>query len=330
MFQRILVPLDGSPYAERALPVAAALAQTAHATVNLALVHEPAPAMPLGELAIADLPAIDGTQDRRRREFEQAYIEDQAKALTDATGIATTTMLLDGDVTDALADYAREHAIDLVVMTTHGRGGIARMWLGSTADTFVRRTHTPVLLVRPHEDTPERRPTTPITNVVIPLDGSQLAEQIVEHALKLGSPDQVEYTLLQVVEPLKIPGYAPLAYTSDTLQQVTEGMRTEAHHYLESIARRLRAQGYTVTSKSVIDPIPARAIIEYANNHNVDVIAMATHGRGGLARLLVGSVADKVMRGADTLVLLDHPEPEKTKSMQKESEVRSNEVTLSH
>jgi nucleotide-binding universal stress UspA family protein len=163
-----------------------------------------------------------------------------------------------------------------------------------------------VLLVRPREDESSPTAEEAFRHILIPLDGSTLAEQIVPFATALGTPMKARYTLLQVVEPVTL-GYAPYAAAAGLDQRVLDEMRAAAHAYLEGIAQRLRSQGAHVNTRVVLGP-PAAAILEYAGSHGVDLVALETHGRGGLARLLLGSVADKIVRGAGIPVLLHRPE----------------------
>ncbi|HWP39410.1 MAG TPA: universal stress protein, partial [Tepidisphaeraceae bacterium] len=158
----------------------------------------------------------------------------------------------------------------------------------------------------PAEAAPPLDHESVIKHMLLPLDGSALAEQVLEHAVALGAPMQAEYTLLQAIDPV-ILGYAPAAYAMGLDELIIEQSRAAAQAYLAGIAERLRAESLHVQTCITIGP-PAAAILEYAHTHQVDLIALATHGRGGLARLLLGSVADKVVRGASVPVLVYHPQ----------------------
>jgi nucleotide-binding universal stress UspA family protein len=307
MYSRILVPLDGSSYAEQALLPAIAIAQAAAATLYLVQVHEPIIPSSLSTWGIDGIPNNDLQEDAEQRGYEQAYLDALAQKTAQTAAITVEPVILDGSVTEQLVAYAAQQAIDLVVMTTHGRSGFARVWLGSNADAFVRHSHIPVLLVRPHEGLYVIDSKHPIERIVIPLDGSPLAEQVIPSAVALGTLSRAEMTLLMVVQPFNMPTYAPLAATAEVAQKATEEACADAKSYLEEVATKWRAQGARIQTRVILDPLPARAILRDAREHAVDVIAMATHGRGGIARMLVGSVADKVMRAADALVLLERP-----------------------
>jgi nucleotide-binding universal stress UspA family protein len=197
---------------------------------------------------------------------------------------------------------------DLVVMTTHGRGALSRFWLGSVADKLVRQLPMPMLLVRPHEPAPDFVHAPVFAHVLIPLDGSALAEQILPHALALGRLTQAEFTLLQAIPPV-MRAYSMELYGAGWDYQALEQMRTNAHAYLDGIAAPLRAESLRVRTV-VVDEFPVGAILEYVRAHAVDLIALATHGRSGVANWLLGGVADKVVRGATLPVLLYRPQSE--------------------
>jgi nucleotide-binding universal stress UspA family protein len=176
------------------------------------------------------------------------------------------------------------------------------------ADTLVRRLPIPALLVRPHDealDLLESVHEHVFQHVLIPLDGSALAEAIVERAVGLGMLMDAEYTLLQVLD-LPTIGYAPALHATGADERILEQWRGEAQSYLDRVAEQLRARGLRVRAHTVIGS-PASAILGYAREYAVDAIAIATHGRGGLARVLLGSVADAVLRGAGVPVLLFRP-----------------------
>ena len=158
----------------------------------------------------------------------------------------------------------------------------------------------PILLVRPQEEAPNLATQVTLRHILIPLDGSDLAEQILEPAIELGCLTQAEYTLLRVVEPFMPPPHEPTGPLFDQLAR-------EAQTYVDSVAERLRGRSLRVQTRVVINRWAAAAIMAEARVHANDLIALETHGRGGLARLLLGSVADKVVRGALTPVLLHRP-----------------------
>jgi len=303
MYRSILVPLDGSQFAEHALPRALMIAQSSAATVHLVQVHVPnTPGYAL------DIPPIfDDTLDRPSRKNERAYLAGLVQRITARWNVPVTQTLLDGSTVATLHDHALKIAADLIVMTTHGHNPLARLWLGSVADALVRQAPAPVLLMRPYEEASDflhLDREQPFKRVLIPLDGSRLAEAALDHAVALTNGMDVEYTLLQAIEPILIT-YLPLASGSEVDDQSFELWRAEAHDNLERMAKRMPATRPVRTQ--VVTATPAAAILSYVRQHGIDLIAMATHGRSGISRILLGSVADKVVRGTHIPILLHRP-----------------------
>jgi nucleotide-binding universal stress UspA family protein len=312
MYRSLLVPLDGSLFGEQALPVAADIARRSGATLRLVHVHTPYTRDPI---YVEGLPVIDDQLRSLGKQHERAYLERLRERVARETGITTLVALLEvrdtpelsGTVAEALADYAAATDTGLAVMTTHGRGGAARFWLGSVADALVRLSPVPVLLLRPDVDAGEAPSPRSFQRILIALDGSELAEEILRPALAFGRLMQAGYTLLRVVEPRVAAGTGPFTTPTDLDPDETQRRHAEAQSYLEGIVRRLRTESVHVDTRAIIAPHAALAILEEARRGGADLIALATHGRSGLARLFIGSVADKVLRGADTPVLLYRP-----------------------
>jgi nucleotide-binding universal stress UspA family protein len=300
MIRSILVPLDGSPSAEEALPLALAVARQAEAAVQLVHVH-----LLVSEMFAEARACMESTFDPRAQERAAAYLDDVVRRVEPAANVPVSPVLLEGSVPDALHEHVVASKADLVVMATHGRGPVSRFWLGSVADALVRRLPVPVLLVRPKGEGPDLSWQPALGRILVPLDGSRLAEQVLGPALDLGRALRAEFRLLQVIEPLQVMGEAVVLagagqYLDDALRQ--------AESYLESVAEGLRAHGAgRVEVEAVIHPQPAAAILEEAEANHVGLIALATHGRRGLSRLLLGSIADKLVRAAPTPVLVYRP-----------------------
>ncbi|HEU5102063.1 MAG TPA: universal stress protein, partial [Roseiflexaceae bacterium] len=220
---------------------------------------------------------------------------------------------LDADIHDQtiatmLATHAAATDTDLIVMTTHGRGGLARFWLGSVADVLVRASRVPVLLLRPDEGMSDPARSCTFQRILIPLDGSPRSEAIVEPALALGQLMYSEYTLLRVVAPFVVGAPAPFTTPTDFDPDRTMRLQSKAQDYLDDVAGRLLSTGVQVRTRVLVAEHVAAAILEHARQHSIDLVAISTAGRSGLARLLIGSVADKVLRGAEVPVLVYRPE----------------------
>lgn len=303
MVRTILVPLDGSAFAEHALPLALAIARRMDAALRLVQVHDPVATLAGMEGAI-----VDPGWDAAARENERAYLDGAVERLRKLGAVPVTSALRDGPVAAAVDAEAAVHQAALVVMTSHGRGGLSRLWLGSVADQFIRRsTGTPILLLRPHEAAPDFQNDAAPRHFLIPLDGSALAEQILPPALALGRALGADFTLLRAIDPLLPAGLDAEGFLVCGLDAAAlPGLRADAETYLERVAERLRKNGAVVRTRVVVNGRPELAILEAAAAPT-DLTALATHGRGGMQRLLLGGVADKVLRGSSTPVLVLHP-----------------------
>jgi nucleotide-binding universal stress UspA family protein len=289
MIRVVLVPLDGSVFGEHALPMAIDFALRAGATLKLAHVHTTTPAEGMVTMYSAMDPAV--------RERELTYLQNVARRVQTASGVKVTTDLLDGPVPDAISEYALTTGADLILLCTHGRGPLGRFWLGSSSDKFIRETPTPVLLVRPNEGLADFCKKPLLKRFLIPLDGSELGEQILGPAVELGSLTGAEFTLLRVIEPLPVLDYRTIE------------LEDNAREYLDRVAARLRERSLHVQTRVIVQPQIACAILAEAQARASNLIALATHGRSGFTRIMVGSVADEVLRGTSTHLLIVHPLP---------------------
>lgn len=292
MFQKILLPLDGSPFAEFARPYAAEIARTAGGDVEVVMVHDPVPPFAFGEW------------DREPHPWKEEYLEFVEGELRGYTGGTVTHALPVGEVPDALAEHVEKTEPDLVVMATHGRGPLSRFWLGGVADHLIRHARRPLLFVRPSEDRERLAPgAVRFRRVLIPLDGSELAEGVLDPGLDLVDFFEAEATLVQVVPSLPLLTSSYLPDTADVDRQILEERREEPKAYIEEVADRLADEGRSVEIDVRIGH-PATAIRQATVEHGADLVALATHGRGGVSRAVLGSVADKVIRGGDLPTLV--------------------------
>lgn len=310
MYKSILVPLDGSTFGEHALPLALSLARRAGASLTLLHVHTPLKAVYLEGAAFLD-ESVEADIKAQQRE----YLRLAAERLQSVAAVPVEIRLVEGEVAASIAAEAAAHGIDLVVMTTHGRGALGRFWLGSTTDELVRHLPMPILLARPHEQTPDLTREPGLKHILIALDGTTLAEQIIEPAVAIGELTDADYTLIRVVRPV-IALDAPVEAVAATqtfqtmlskVEAIQAQLQAEARQYLESVAERLRQRGLNVQTRVDVEQQPGVAIIEESRRPDVELIALETHGRRGLSRLFIGSVADKVIRGANVPVLVHRP-----------------------
>jgi nucleotide-binding universal stress UspA family protein len=289
MSHAILVPLDGSSLAERALPFAQILGEAsgAHALLLRAV---PAPAFTVG-YSITE-------QAKAMREAE-TYLAGVVTRVSHPSTVETATFA--GEPAASIFEEIRVRQVDLVVMSTHGRSGLGRWIYGSVADQIMRLAPVPVLLIPAASSA--NWPTDRSLRILVPLDGSELAQEALASTEKLARTLHAEIQLLQVRVPLTYTYADPAAYLIDNLQIEAEN----AHRYLETVATDLRTHGLKVTTFEAIGPA-ARLIAATAKEQGSDVIAMSTHGSGGVTRLLMGSVATGVVQRASIPILIVRPE----------------------
>lgn len=315
MYASLLVPIDGSPVSARAIPVAAALARRTQATVHLAFVHDPSAYVPFvpGEISV---PVYDADLIREQREAAAQQLHREVEAL-EQQGVRATGVLLDGTVVEALREYGQQMATELTVMTTHGRGGFARLRLGSVATAYLTRATTPVLLLHAH-DHPYRHepeaiavnplpadvPALPTAPLLCPVDGSTFSEAILPHAIQFAEACGIPLSLFSVVLPHPVP-MAP--FGADVLLADPSFLEQDERDRAAELARLAAQCPAGTTVHQVTDMSAGRAIFDEAARVGAGAIAMATHGRGGLARAMLGSVADEVIRHAHVPVLVIHP-----------------------
>jgi nucleotide-binding universal stress UspA family protein len=292
--RRVLVPLDGSASAEEALPVAAALARRTGRRLHLAAVYEPLPFLrSMGE-------ELDLELEQQRRAQLPEYLEWIADAVSTTHGLEPTWTLLEGSPAKALAEHARSKSVDLIVMTTHGYSGVSRAWLGSVADQLIRRASVPVLLLHPGHDVQAE-----FRHILVALDGTPAGERVLEQAVTLGAaaPD-VHYSLVSVVEP-PLPVITRLAMRPARMpKHWQEQAKMRARLYLDRLAEPLRTQGLTVSTQVLSDRGIGEQVHQEARTRTADLIVVGTHGARGVERMLLGSVADKIIRGATQAVLV--------------------------
>jgi nucleotide-binding universal stress UspA family protein len=302
MFRSILVPLDGTRFAEAALLPAARLARRARGRLHLLLAHQPSLAM----VGPGEIAAPDPGLDRALREQEENYLAGAAASAGQA-GVGTVTLSQAvGPAGEAICEEADRIEADLIVMASHGRSALGRLWMGSVSSHVVRDAGVPVLLVHPNrEESALQRDTG--AGILVALDLSGFAEAILEPVVALANLLQAHVTLLHVVEP-NYHAVDPLSpYPLDQDQTVTDIRRADAQRRLDDTADRLRARGLCVSARVTVAPNAAVELLETLEVRKYDLLAMTTHGAGGLRHLLSGSVADKVIRSAGKPILVLRP-----------------------
>lgn len=296
MTRCILVPVDGSALSERAIPVAASLAR--HHKAGLHLVRVFPPATP-GR--IAGIPTVDPAFDLDQRAATERSLARMARRIHRATHLEVHHHLRVGEVVDEIEAVAREVGADLVVMTTHGRGGVSRAWLGSVTENALRHLSVPVLVTRVRMDlTTAMEKGVPFSRVLIPVDGTPESEEIIDDVSRLLHTVPLEITLAHVVSP------APELMASLLDERTVGAVERE---YLTPLAERLRDERRSVRIACLTANSAARALTDLATAEHVDLIALRTHARRGVQRFALGSVADKVLRLTHVPVYVRGPGP---------------------
>jgi nucleotide-binding universal stress UspA family protein len=302
MYRSILVPLDGSAASEHMLPVAFQIAHNSGAALRLVSVATPAGGETLEGEASLDvaLPARGGTR-------AEAYLEQIRERLTAGSNLTITADILREPNSGASATCAPVIDTDLVILATHRHSQLVRFQLRDITDALVRWRPASILALRTTGAALDSEPPE-FQRMLIPLDGSALAEQILAPAVALGTSMQATYTLLHVVEPYRFVRGAAVPYTSRLDSPALVHEQAEAQDYLNGIALLMRAAGLHVQTQVAVACDARTAIWQAARQQDSDVIAMTTHGRGGLSPLLVGSVAMQVLRNSHLPVLLYRPQ----------------------
>lgn len=277
-FKKILVPLDGSELAERVVLPAIRLAEAIRADIVLLTVVSPLPRPDHAD-------TVEGVVQTRRYEAG-LYLKGVRNHFLPSSA-AVETAVLSGPAAQTIITYAKEQAVDLIIMTTHGRSGLTRWTLGRVAEKVLRRAPCPTVILRSEQAlAPEH-----IRRVLLPLDGSPLAEAVLEPTLTVARDLQAEVLLLRVIEPV-VPfarGWEETAVSPSELQT--------AQAYLEKVQQNVRA--WDVKSSCQVTAGPAaEAIIDFADTNQIDLIVLSSLGSSGFQFWLFGSVAERVMKNA--------------------------------
>ena len=302
MYKVIMVPTDGSGFDREAIRVALRMAERNNAKVRLVRVLATGSLFGASDETERTLIAVDAVRSERNRTLSELYaLAAECRTVSNAL---VQVDLHSGPVNDVLQGYAKRNDVDLIVISTHGRSGIARLSLGSVTDSLIRHTTIPVLVVKPATSYLNPQVRESFKRIVVPLDGSVLAEQILPRVTALAKFEEAEITLLNVL--------IPESYSQKEMVEPSmpwwENDVAAAQTYLFRVAGRLRRDGIPVTTDVVIGENVAQSIGEFAGREKADLIAIATHGRGGLARMLRGSVADAVLHSSRMSMLVFKPD----------------------
>jgi nucleotide-binding universal stress UspA family protein len=284
-YTKILVPLDGSKLAEQILPYARALAEAFRIPVELLRVDEPELIPPYS------LPRQAG-----------GYLEEIGGGYF-APSVQVNHAVEPGKPAEVIVDRAGAVRGTLIAMATHGGSGIRRWLLGSVASKVVQTAESPVLLVRSIEGNDPTKPVR-LNAIYVPLDGSGLAEAVLPHVKELAQKMNLEVCLVRVYASPPESYLVGEGLSAPALGRLREQIREEAENYLTGKTDELRAEGLSRVSSIAVEGDPAGEIIDVARKTPDNMLAMATHGRSGLGRLVLGSVTEKVVHHSRDPVLI--------------------------
>jgi nucleotide-binding universal stress UspA family protein len=301
MYARILVPLDGSPVAAQVLPYVRLLGKGFHAEVELLQIFEPISA------SLAD-PAHGLYLDQiiaSERSHVEDYLEGVAESLR-KDGLTVSCVAHEGYPAASIVQEAEMVPATLVAMCSHGRSGITGWLLGSTADKVLHATSQPVLIVR-SRDRHAAGPEAKLSSLLVPLDGSPLAEQALPHAVALAEALGLKVILVRVTPSM--PDYtlhfaSRVSYPFAHIHNLSKEVDGEARAYLDAMCKKLRQHGFPSVERRLVHGDPAGALIDMAREFRDSLIVMTTHGASGMYRWIRGSVTDRVVRHAEDPVLI--------------------------
>lgn len=304
MYDRILVPLDGSGLAEQVLPFVTRISLGMGIPIHLIQVVHTVPeemADPVHGLYRSSISA--GMHDEAMDYLNSIKRKTQ--------GSEITCEAFEGNVSSIIIEEAAKTPSSLVAMSTHGRSGVARWLLGSVTDNVLRHTNNPMLIVRGNSEG-EPESDTNLTTIIVPMDGSPMAEEVIPHVAVLANALELDVTLLHASATAdefgSITGFRRLDGVSGTHFQNFEAMsrdaRNQALDYLKGMEDKLRKQGVTAIESRLERGSAADVIVDAAQETPDNLVAMTTHGRSGPTRWTLGSVTDRVVRHSGDPVLV--------------------------
>jgi nucleotide-binding universal stress UspA family protein len=296
MYTKILIPLDGSKTAEKVLPFARALAETLKLPIELLGVVDVT--VMAAQIAAGKSRYLD-TLIAKGEHSSRAYLKEIAESLPCPSVKCTVER---GTPAEAIIERAATDKSTLITMATHGRSGISRWLLGSVAEKVLRGTTNPLFLVRGQEED-ATDDTAALKSIIVPLDGSELAESVLPTVVAVAKVLDLEVVLCRAFE---LPASAYYG-TEDYLpgyDELKKQVKEEARSYLEGQVETLKRKGLAKISAVVTEGSGADEIIRYARTHPDSLVAMCTHGRSGVKRWVLGSVTEKVVRHSGDPVLV--------------------------
>ncbi|HWP59619.1 MAG TPA: universal stress protein [Candidatus Acidoferrales bacterium] len=298
MYAKIIVPLDGSELAEGVLPYVRSLARGLGLPVTLLQVIDP-------EIisALAD--------SSRRRYFDNVaagmkthaadYLRKLVPSFPEPSKVDAAVEI--GKPAETIVRIGATHPDALMAMATHGRSGLRRWIVGSVADKVLHGASNHLLLIRPRDAALRRDEEARLKSLVVPLDGSELAESVLPHAIELARGLKAEIILLRAYA-LPLSMYSVSDEYVPSIEELGAQLKAEAREYVEQKVKELRERGVDKASAVVVEGYGAAEIIDFAKKTPDNLIAMCTHGRSGVGRWVLGSVTERVVQHSGDPVLV--------------------------
>ena len=298
MYKKVLVPLDGSKLAEAVLPAVTQIATGLKARVTLFGVVEE-------DIVAAIANPMQGRYVDQVGSTALTVARDYLKGVSRRLGLPEDQVQCTAKVaavSEAIVEEAERDGATLIAMSTHGRSGAGRWLLGSVADKVLHAASAPLLLYRPRAD---RRQGAEFSTIVVPLDGSPMAETVLPHAEALAGAMGLGVHLIRVTSTL-IEYYAGEGFYTYPGDLIAE-MDREALRYLEAKSAELKKRGVRKVTTQHLTGAVAIQIVDAVKNLPGSLVAISSHGRSGVGRWVLGSVADRVVSGAGSPVLVVRP-----------------------
>ncbi|HET9660240.1 MAG TPA: universal stress protein [Thermomicrobiales bacterium] len=287
----IVVPLDGSEQAEQVIPYAEALRGRGGTLLFFQVINPAGPARGLfGDIEIAVEDLIE-----QERKASKARLTEIADNWGDVLKKKPEVEAYAGETVEAIEAIVVDRKASMLAIASSGRGALSRWAFGSVADTLMRQAPVPMLIIHPNGDLLDDQAIAPFKRILVPLDGSEIAEQALPEAASLAAAAGLPVTLVQVINPsleysMVGQGMAPI--TPELYNQVEADFTAQANEALDRGAARLGEVKAGVT-KTVLQGGTVEALEHYTEPG--DLIVMTSHGRTGFRRFLLGSVAQKII-----------------------------------
>lgn len=298
MFEKILVPLDGTDVAEAILPYVSLFASGLGSSVVLVTVLDPHETDLPGEYGDPDSDAgIRTAVDQASADLEQVAERLRSK------GISTEVAVRFGRAAESILEAADSEGCSLIALSTHGRNAITRAVLGSVTDKVIHGAHSPVLTITPDRSAKYHPGGAAISKIMVPLDGSPLAESVLPYAEHLSRAMSLDLLLVRVMRTGGVPRSYLATHPYETSTDIFQNLEADLNTYLTTVAGRIKSHGVSVETL-LLKGAPAVAIVDLTRDRPHDIILMATHGRSGVRRWILGSVSETVVRASGDPVLV--------------------------